>query len=133
MGYFPLLCQWLSNRYNFKQYEKGRTFKIVAVILTFQDEFIHKNNRALNVSDIDCTDMCVHVHMCVHMCPCVWRQEVDLKNLPLLPFVLFSETGALTEPGANLVDRMHRMFPASQHCEGGSVLCAQPFLSLLRV
>lgn len=88
--------------------------------------------------------MCVHVHMCAHMCPCVWRQEVDLKNLPFLLFVLFSETGALTEPGANLVDRMHRMFPPSQHCEGGSVLCtqhcegrsvlcAQPFLSLLRV
>lgn len=77
--------------------------------------------------------MCVHVHMCAHMCPCVWRQEVDLKNLPFLLFVLFSETGALTEPGANLVDRMHRMFPPSQHCEGGSVLCVQPFLSLLRV
>lgn len=42
MGYFPLLCQWLSNRYNFKQYEEGRAFKIVAVILTFLDEFIHK-------------------------------------------------------------------------------------------
>lgn len=77
--------------------------------------------------------MCVHVHMCAHMYPCVWRQEDDLKNLPFLLFVLFSETGALTEPGANLVDRMHRMFPPSQHCEGGSVLCAQPSLSLLRV
>lgn len=77
--------------------------------------------------------MCVHVHMCAHMCPCVWRQEVDLKNLPFLLFVLFSETGALTEPGANLVDRIHRMFPPSQHCEGGSVLCVQPFLYLLRV
>lgn len=67
------------------------------------------------------------------MCPCMWRQEVDQKNLSLLLFVLFSETGALTEPGANLVDRVHEMFPPSQHCEGRSVLCAQPFLSLLRV
>lgn len=67
MGYFPLLCQWLSNRYNCKQYEEGRTFKIVAVILTFQDEFIHKNNRALNFSDIDCT-VCVYMFICVLTC-----------------------------------------------------------------
>lgn len=44
--------------------------------------------------------LCVYIYMlmCLLMCKCVWKVEIDLSCLPLMPAKLFLNRGSLSGP-----------------------------------
>lgn len=46
------------------------------------------------------TSLCMCIHICEHMCVCIWRPETDVQCLSLSPFILLRQ-GLLVESRAH--------------------------------